>query len=143
MQISGIATVLGGSQELGVSIDTPMDLIELSEKGVTKGALLHLTDCLGLSIGQMAQLLPVTARTIQCHSHEQRFDFFVSEHILQVAGVAARGTEAFGDHETFNAWLRHPSRALAQRTPMSMLRSRFGAQMVLEELGRIEYGLVS
>lgn len=120
-----------------------MDLIELSEKGVTKDALLHLADYLGLSVGQMAQLLPVTERTIQRHSRRQRFSPAVSEHILQVAGAAARGTEVFGDRETLNAWLRHPSRALAQKTPMSLLRSRFGTQMVLDELGRIEYGVVA
>jgi len=37
----------------------------------------------------------------------------------------------------------HPSRALAQQRPMSLLRSRFGAEMLLKELGRIEHGVVS
>ena len=37
----------------------------------------------------------------------------------------------------------HPSRALAQQRPMSLLRSRFGAEMLLNELGRIEHGVVS
>jgi putative toxin-antitoxin system antitoxin component (TIGR02293 family) len=120
-----------------------LDLLQASDKGVAKQALLHLADFLGLSARQMAQLLPVTERTIQRYAREQRFNPFVSEHILQIAEVAARGLEVFGDRPRFLSWLNHPSRVLALETPMSLLRSRFGAEMLLEELGRIEHGVLS
>jgi len=143
MQLSEISSILGGTRALSTSIDTPMDLIELSEKGVTKGSLLRLADHLGLSAARVAQLLPVTERTIQRYSRTQRFNCFVSEHILQLAEVAARGGEVFGDRDRLLSWLNHPSRALSGRTPVSLLSSRFGAQMVLDELGRIERGVMA
>jgi uncharacterized protein (DUF2384 family) len=36
--------------------------------------------------------------------------------------------------------MNHPNKALANKTPISLLRSRFGVEMVLDELGRMEYG---
>jgi uncharacterized protein (DUF2384 family) len=32
---------------------------------------------------------------------------------------------------------------LGQQTPMSLMSSRFGSEMVLDVLGRIEYGVLS
>jgi putative toxin-antitoxin system antitoxin component (TIGR02293 family) len=67
----------------------------------------------------------------------------VSEHILQLAEVAARGVEVFGDKAAFLAWLHHANTALGHQTPVSLLSSRFGAEIVLDELGRLEHGIVA
>jgi len=143
MPVANIAGVLGGSRVLRDPIDSRMDLVKLSDKGVTKDALLHLADFLGLTVAQIAQLLPVTERTIQRYSRKQRFNHVVSEHILQIAEVATRGAEVFGEREAFVAWLSCPSQALAGQSPRSLLRSRFGTEMVLDELGRMEFGVLS
>ena len=120
-----------------------VDLIELSKRGISKSTLLHLAKYLNLSEGQIADLLPITRRTIQRYSGKMRFDRVVSEYILQIAVVAARGVEVFGDKGKFLSWLNYPNRALGNRTPTSLLGSRFGTEMVLNELGRIEYGVIS
>ena len=39
--------------------------------------------------------------------------------------------------------MKSNSPALGNRTPASLLGSRFGAELVLDELGRIEHGVVS
>jgi len=143
MQLSAISSILAGPRAAAARIDTPMDLIDLSEKGVTKAALLRLADFLRLSLSQIAQLLPIAERTVQRYSRGERFSPLVSEHILHIAEIAARGAEVFGDRDRFVSWMSHPSRALAQKTPTSLLRSRFGVRMVLDELGRIEHGVVS
>ena len=143
MQLSNISSILGGKQVLHGNITSRMDLIELSNKGVTKDALLRLAGYLNLSVGQIAQLLPVTERTIQRYSRRQRFNRLVSEQILQIAEVAARGVEVFGDKDKFVSWLKTRSPALGDRSPDSLLNSRFGTEMVLDELGRIEHGIIS
>lgn len=143
MQLSDISIILGGSQVLHRDITSRMDLIELSNKGVTKDALLRLANYLSLSVSQIAQLLPVTERTIQRYTRRQCFNRVVSEQILQITEVAARGAEAFGDKDKFLSWMQAPSPALGDRTPTSLLSSRFGTEMVLDELGRIEHGVIS
>ena len=143
MKLAEVTEVLGGQQVLRQNIHHRMDLLELSDRGVTKDALVHLARFLSCSMSQMAELLPVTERTIQRYAPEAHFNRVVSEHILQIAEVAAKGVDVFTDKERFLKWLRHPSPALANQTPMSLLRSRFGADMVLDELGRIEHGVFS
>jgi putative toxin-antitoxin system antitoxin component (TIGR02293 family) len=141
MELSGVADVLGGEKVLRKKIQSRMDLIELSNKGLTKNALRHLAKFLSFTMSQMAALLPVTERTIQRYAPRKHFNRVVSEQILQIAEVAARGAEVFEDRDKFLAWMDHPNRALADKTPLSLLNSRFGAEMVLDELGRIEHGV--
>ena len=143
MQLSEISGILGGKNVLRGNIASRMDLIELSSKGVTKDALLRLARSLSMSIGEMANLLPVTERTIQRYKRKQRFNQVVSEQVLQIAEVAVRGGKVFGDREKFLSWMKSPSPALGNRTPASLLRSRFGTEVVLDELGRIEHGVIS
>jgi len=143
MELSGVAEVLGGEKVLRKKIQSRMDLIELSNKGLTKNALRHLAKFLSFTMSQMAALLPVTERTIQRYAPRKHFNRVVSEQILQIAEVAARGAEVFEDRDKFLAWMDHPNRALADKTPLSLLNSRFGAEMVLDELGRIEHGVFS
>jgi putative toxin-antitoxin system antitoxin component (TIGR02293 family) len=120
-----------------------MDFVELSNRGVTKEALLRLADYLGVSLHQLAEVLPVTERTIQRYALKKHFNRVVSEQILQLAEIAARGSEVFGDRNAFLDWMKTPSRALADKTPLSLLQSKYGAEMVLDELGRIEHGVLS
>ena len=143
MTISSVTQLLGGKKTLGREVRTRMDLIDLSQKGVSKEALLYLSKFMGLPVGQMAALLPVTERTIQRYAPKEHFDRVVSENILHLAEVAARGLEVFEDHDRFKAWIDQPSTALGGRSPKSLLASRFGIDMVLDELTRIEHGVAT
>lgn len=141
MQLSGAIRVLGGQKVLGRKVRNQLDLIDLSKRGISKRSLAHLAEFMCFSMRQMAELLPVTDRTIQRYSPEDHFNPTVSEHILQIAEVAARGSDVFGDMNRFLSWMNHPNKALGDRIPNSLLSSRFGLEMVLDELGRIEHGV--
>ena len=143
MNLSRISRILGGRKTLHVDIRDRMDLVELGRRGVTKAALLKLAGYLDLSVAEIAALLPVGERTIQRYGRTHRFKSNVSEHILQIAEVAARGEEVFGEKERFLAWLSLPCAAFGKSVPEELLSSRFGAELVLDELGRIEHGIVA
>jgi putative toxin-antitoxin system antitoxin component (TIGR02293 family) len=143
MTVATVAGILGGRKTVRGGTAERMDLMKLSEKGVNKDALLRLAKYLDFSVSQMADLLPVTQRSIQRYSRNHRFNQAVSEHILQITEVALRGSNVFGSREKFVTWIKSNSPALGNRTPASLLGSRFGAELVLDELGRIEYGVVS
>lgn len=143
MNLSALAKVLGGKKVIRMSIRSRMDLVELSKAGITKDALLHLANYFSCSINQMAQFLPVTERTIQRYTPEKHFNSVVSEHILHLAEVGARGSEVFEDKNRFLTWMNHPNQALDNKTPMSLLNSRFGVDLILDELGRVEHGVFS
>ncbi len=143
MSVASVAGILGGRKTLRGGAADRIDLMNLSKKGVNKDALLRLAKYLDFSLSQMAEVLPVTQRTIQRYSRNHRFNQVVSEHIIQITEVALRGANVFGSRDKFVTWMKSDSPALGNRTPASLLGSRFGAEMVLDELGRIEHGVVS
>lgn len=143
MQLSQVGEILGGERVLGKKLQSRMDLVELGNLGVTKNAVSHLANYLSLSWKQVADLLPVTERTIQRYSSGQHFNSAVSEQVLHLAELLAKGTEVFQDKNKLIIWLNTPHKVFSGKTPFSMLGSHFGMELVLEELGRIEFGVYS
>jgi len=141
MKLPDVIEILGGHKVVRKKIQSRMDLIELSHKGVTKDALRHLARNMSFSMRQMAELLTINERTIQRYTPRKHFNRAVSEQILLIAEVVTKGTDVFGDKDKFLLWMNHPSKALANKKPMSLLNSKFGADMILDELGRIEHGV--
>ena len=143
MALQEITELLGGEKVIGRRLENRFDIVELSYNGISKTALTHLAKYLSLSWKQIATLLPVTERTLQRYTSNQHLNLAVSEQILKIAEVVAKGTDVFGNREKFLAWMNQPCTALSNNTPFSMLGSRFGIEMIFDELGRIEYGVYS
>ena len=143
MQLAQVAEVLGGEKVLGKKLQSKMDLVELGSRGVTKDAVSHLAQYLSLSWKQMASILPVTERTLLRCAPKRHLSATVSEQVLQIAEAVALGTQVFGSRDRFLSWLSQPSTALADRAPLELLGSRFGTELVMDELGRIEHGVYS
>ena len=143
MRMSSIARILGGKATLNTELRSQMDLLELGRRGVSKKALLHLASYLDLTVRELSELLPVNERTIQRYSPKKRFRSEVSGHILHIAEVAARGEEVFGDRKRFLSWMSQSSAALGNSIPEKLLDSRIGTELVLDELGRIEHGIIA
>jgi putative toxin-antitoxin system antitoxin component (TIGR02293 family) len=143
MEVAQISRILGGPKVLHMRVNERQDLIALSRHGVTKSALLNLTKYLSFTLNQISELLPISERTVQRYPRGKHFNRAISEQILQIAEVAAKGVDVFGSKDDFLAWMKQQNVALGKKTPISLLSSRFGAQMVLDEIGRIEHGVVS
>lgn len=143
MQNTSIEQLLGGKDVLGYTVNTEMDLYELSRRGLPKKALVHLLKNLNVTLKAMAALIHITERTLQRKSENDILDAVTSEQILQIAQVYSRGTEVFGAHDRFSQWLETENSAFENKRPLELLASRYGAHMVLDELGRLEYGIIA
>lgn len=143
MKLTHITDILGGEEVLGKHLDNKMDLIELGKKGITKDAVSHLAKYLSISLKQISNLLPITERTLQRYTLKKHLNKSTSEQILQITEVIAKGIETFGNKKEFLLWLEHPNIALSNEKPFNFLDSRFGIELVLDELGRIEHGIYS
>ncbi len=143
MSSLSIEYLLGGSELLGHRIESEIDLYELGREGIPKKALVNLAANMGLSLRAMARILHVAERTLQRKKEGDLLAEAVSEHVIQVAEVYSRGCEVLGDAERFRVWLNTASAAFGNRTPIELLSSRYGALMVLDELGRMEHGIVA
>ncbi|MFW6363912.1 MAG: antitoxin Xre/MbcA/ParS toxin-binding domain-containing protein [Spirochaeta sp.] len=136
-----IERLLGGTEIIGRSIHSEMDLYELGKTGIPKRSLLYLAGRINLSLRVISRILHVTERTIQRKNDQDRLNEALSEHIIQIAEVYSRGSEVFDTTDDFQVWAETVNHALGNKTPIELLSSRYGAQMVLDELGRIEHGV--
>jgi putative toxin-antitoxin system antitoxin component (TIGR02293 family) len=143
MGYSDVGKILGGPKVLHTKIKDQYDLTELGRIGVTKGALINLAKWLQLPMGDMADLLLISERTLQRYAPDKRFNPTVSERILKISVVLTKGIQVFEDKEKFLLWINQPNTAFSNKTPMSLLNSIFGADMIIDELGRIEHGVFS
>jgi putative toxin-antitoxin system antitoxin component (TIGR02293 family) len=118
-----------------------MDVIEMSKEGITKGSLMNFVHFLNFSPDQFARMLPITLRTIHRYSNKQKFNPTVSEHIIHLVFLVGKGIEVFGSLEKFMSWFNTPNKALGGKIPSDLVSLKTGAQMVMDELTRIEYGV--
>jgi putative toxin-antitoxin system antitoxin component (TIGR02293 family) len=138
MQVS-VESVLG----LDETIRNDLDLIEIGAKGVKKQQIRHLGEAMCLPNTALAPLLAINVRTIQRQPEGKPFDRRVSDRAIKLARLTARGIEIFGNGVEFCAWLQTPSMALGDKTPLSLLVSIVGVDLVDDLIGRIEYGVYS
>jgi len=125
---------------LEYTVDSDLDLIALARKGVLKKSVHNLAKFGSIPMKDMAKLLPISERSLQRYSNDERLNQGISEHVIIISKVLIRAGDVFGDSEKLKHWLNTPSIGLGQRTPLSLLDTSFGAQLVADELGRLEYG---
>lgn len=125
------------------STSSEMGLLKQARAGISKKSLMNIAEAGGLSLKEISSLLPVSLRTIQRYSDVDLLDPSVSEHALQIAEVISKGSYVFCSNHDLQRWLHTPSMALGNETPVSLLDTSFGARIVIDELGRLEYGVYS
>ena len=132
------------AKTLGIkSPKSPLDLIETIRQGLPKQAIEQLAKALRVKVLDLEHILPVSRRTLQRYEQQnvECLPKALSDHMLQVAKVYARAVEVFADEERALEWLQASIMALGGLIPMSLLDTSTGVDLVLTELGRIEYGV--
>ena len=122
-------------------LTSEMDVIEMSKEGVTKRSLISFGDCFGFTPDRLAYMLPITLRTIQRYKNTQKFNPTISEHIIQLARLMVRGTDVFESRDNFLSWFATPNTALGGKIPSDLVSLQTGAQLVMDELTRIDHGV--
>ncbi len=143
MNYTKLDSLLGGENILGKKLSCKFDMMELADIGLNKKSISKIAKHFSLSLTQMASLLPILEGTLQKCTSDQPLNKYVSEQVIYITDVLIAGTEVFEDNEKLLLWLNTPHTVLNGNTPFSILSSRFGIQLVLEELGRIEHGVFS
>lgn len=123
--------------------ESPLALIEIVRKGLPREALEALARSLRIDVLDLSEILPVSVRTLQRYaaSKVRILPKDLSDHMLQLAKVYVRAVEVFEDEERAVEWLHAPIIALGERVPLSLLDTSAGVDLVMAELGRIEYGV--
>ena len=121
-----------------------LSLIKLIRDGIKFDAFLSFANKIPFTIAEWSGFLHISLRTMQRYQKENLlFDPLQSEKIVEIALLHKKGTEVFGNADKFNLWVDTVNLALGNIKPKSMLDSSFGINLIKDELGRIEYGILS
>ena len=119
------------------------DLIELARTGIPKNEVLKMAKHLSFSGKELSIIINLSERTLQRYPNDKKLEKIASEKAIQLAKLYERGNEVWGDLERFKGWMRHPNPFLGSKTPLEILDTNFGFEMVLDEIGRIEHGILA
>ena len=124
---------------------SPYDMLDIIQGGIGARAIGVLEKNLDIKPIQMARILGVSTKTLERYKADPRkkLNPAVSERIVRIAALKERALEVFDEDAKANGWLRSPSIALGWRAPIDIMPFNLGIDLVMNELGRIEHGIVS
>jgi len=139
MEILDPATPYYSSDDKGI-----LSLINIIREGIKFDAFIEFANRISFTIPEWSGILHISLRTLQRYQRENLlFDPLQSEKIIEIAILHKKGTDVFGDPAKFNSWLDTENLALGKIKPKKLLDSSFGINMIKDELGRIEYGILA
>jgi putative toxin-antitoxin system antitoxin component (TIGR02293 family) len=140
-----VTSLLGGSRILRRPVRNRLEAHEMLLRGLPGEALQHLLDGLrvlprtaslegavGMSLRTYQRRKGAPARLLNPEQSGRAWKF---------AEILAKATEVFGSQEEAEEWLQCPAIGLEQRTPLELLATPAGVEIVETFLKRLEYGV--
>jgi putative toxin-antitoxin system antitoxin component (TIGR02293 family) len=122
---------------------SPYEMIQIIRKGLNKRTIYHLAELFGITIDQICDLVHISTRTLQRKDESESLGPLVSERALDLANVLVQGVNVLGSLQAMQSWLIAARPALGGSTPLSLLDTSLGCELVSDVLGRIEHGVHS
>jgi putative toxin-antitoxin system antitoxin component (TIGR02293 family) len=132
----------GVLHELGLT-SSPSELIAAVKAGLDTRIFVALARRLGVTEARLAEIAGIAPTTLTRRKRSGTFTVEEGEHVLRLATLLQRATEAFEDEADAAEWLRTPNVALADASPLAMADTEVGAAEVHGLLGRLEHGVYS
>jgi putative toxin-antitoxin system antitoxin component (TIGR02293 family) len=124
-------------------LQNPLDLIELSRKGLSRAAVDLVAKKLSLTDREMARILNLSERTFHRYAPETQLDTSSTERLLKLMLLYQHGEEVFANLEDFKPWMRQSMRIFGDKSALDLLDTVTGFEWVDNVLSRIEFGTYS
>ncbi len=139
-----ILNVLGGARPLGLKLPTAQRSVQPRVRnGLKFAALEALQSRYQIPLSQLQSLLDISDRTLARRREQKWLNKGESDRLYRIARLGARAEEVFGSIAATERWLKEPQPTLGSETPLALLDTDEGAQIVGDLLGRIEHGVYS
>jgi putative toxin-antitoxin system antitoxin component (TIGR02293 family) len=111
-----------------------------ARKGLRPKVFYDLAEAIKMPEKILAGLINLSARTISNYKAKQKFlEPVHSEHLLKLIALFEKGETIFGNIDEFNYWLKKPFWK-SKETPLDLLGTPGGVDLVIEELDKLEQG---
>jgi len=131
--------LFGSSKQVAAMTD--FDMLQLTRNGLPKRLLLALAKKISLTIEEFADIMHISERTLQRYDDDAIIKTEYAEKAVELARLYTRGEDVFGSLDKFKTWMKTPLLVFRGETPVSLLDTSLGFDMVFRELGRIEHGI--
>jgi uncharacterized protein (DUF2384 family) len=91
-----------------------------------------------LTVHELIGIIPIS---IDSYKRNSEFKPPVTEKVLEIQEVYTKGLHAFGD--SFYSWMDTTNVALGGVKPKKLLANSFGVRLLLDEIGKMEHGILS
>jgi len=136
-----VLALLGGPEVFRIPCPNEMTVISMLRTGFPASAVDFLGTNIQASTAELAQMLGMSTRILARRRREGVLSSQESERLFRSARAIAQSEEAFGDLKNALDWLRTPLIVLGGATPISLLDTEIGGELVWRILINIVYGL--
>jgi len=116
----------------------PGSFFELSMRDISKNYIKQILRLSKLSVLELISILPIS---IDTYKRKLAFNPPVTEKVLEIEEVYRKGIDVFGD--SFHQWMDTENLAMGGVTPKTLLNNSFGVRLLLNEIGRLEHGILA
>lgn len=133
-----LSDILGFKKSLSA-----FEIIDIARKGIKVSTAKKVIDQIEINQEELAEYSGINKRTLSRRFRESAKSFTPeeSEKIIRLAKVYTEAVDVFDEQSKALEWLKRPNKALKNELPISLLDSEFGAEQVLNVLGRIREGV--
>ena len=120
------------------------DQAALVRQGLPSTTVVEMCDALAIARASFLDHLQLPRSTIEARiKNKTRLTPSEGDAVLRAAKAYARALDVLEDQAAASAWLQRENRSLGGVTPMSLLDTDSGYELVMQTLGRIEHGVVA
>ena len=121
-----------------------MLIIAAIREGIPYSLFELIQDYAPFSESDWAKYLHISTKSLQRYKlADKAFKPDQSERIIELAEVVNTGLMFFGNMEDFKLWLIIPNIALGRVKPFELLSEKYGRDLIIGELIRMEHGIFS
>lgn len=136
--VATIAKVLKNKE-----IRSQNDLIELSRKGLQAKYLSTVMTYTGMNNKELANALPISERQLVRYASDKVMNQEITERLLRIIELYSFGYDYFLVQSEFQRWMRTENMALGGVSPISLIDTGYGLDMVRIIIGRAMHGVYS
>lgn len=120
------------------------EIIGRMRSGIPADVIVRLAARIGISQDGLFQMLRLPKSTMKARISKNDFlSASEQDRLYRTEKVFMRALAVLEDDESAKAWVVRANRSLGGEAPLALLDTEVGYELVLDTLGRIEYGIVS